>query len=292
MIKTKSRIAKTLRALFGAALLSYPATFIGMETKAQEQLPTVMSLDYCADQYVLSLAQRNQIIALSDAAEDQFSYHRARAKGIQKNGSSIAEVVIYAPDIVVQTYSNAPRMGEITKRAGIKLISTTYGRDIEIMFKNMNMIGSAIGQQEKAEAIIDEYKARLAKIKNSPQSNLTVSYLTPSGFTAGSGTFVDDIIKLSGFQTYASKKHYTGWLELPLEDMIIDPPDIIITSFFDSNMENQSRWSLSRHDHLLNMIQDIKTIHLPGALMACDGIFLIDAAEQIRSEAKKMGIIE
>lgn len=288
MLKTKSRTAKKLSALIGAALLS----FITTEATSQEQLPTVMSLDYCADQYVLSLAKRNQIIALSDAAEDQFAYHRDRAKGIPKNGSSIAEVVTYEPDIAVQTYPNAARMKEITKRAGIKLINTTYGRDIEIMFKNMNLIGDAIGRQEKAEAIIEEYKARLLNIKQSPQSNLTVSYLTPSGFTAGSGTFVDDIIKLSGFETYASKKHYAGWLELPLEDMIIDPPDIIITSFFDSNMDNQSRWSLSRHNHLLQMMRDIKTIHLPGALMACDGIFLIEAAEQIRAEAKEMGIIK
>jgi iron complex transport system substrate-binding protein len=288
MIKSKSRTAKTLSALVGAALLS----FFTMEVAAQEHLPTVMSLDYCADQYVLSLAKRDKIIALSDAAEDQFSYHRARAKGIPKSGSSIAEVVKYGPDIAVQTYSNAARMQEFTKRAGVKLISTTYGRDITTMFENMNMIGGAIGRQEIADTIINDYKARLEKIESGSQSKLTVTYLTPSGFTAGGGTFVDDIIKLSGFETYASKKNYRGWLELPLEDMIIDPPDIIITSFFDSNMENQSRWSLSRHDHILKMMQDIKTIHLPGALMACDGIFLIDAAEQIRAQAKEMGIIE
>lgn len=290
MKQLKGRIEHVNRSIFAAALFllfiyCWPAN-------AQVKLPTVMSLDYCADQYVLSLADRNQIIALSAAAEDLYSYHRERARGLPKSRSSIAEVVTAGPDIAVQTYSAAARMGEITEKAGVKLLSTTYGRDVDTMFTNVSLIANAIGQNEKAAALIQEYKVRLEQILNSPRSNLTIAYVTPSGFTAGADTFVDDIIGLSGFNTYASTRNYHGWLELPLEDMIIDPPDIIITSFFDSNMNSQSRWSLSRHNYLLKMMEDKPTIHLPGALMACDGLFLIEAAEQIRAKAAELGVIE
>lgn len=290
MKRLKGRTEYVSSSVFAAALL---LLFIYCRpANAQAKLPTVMSLDYCSDQYVLSLADRNQIIALSAAAEDIYSYHRERAKGLPKSRSSIAEVVAAGPDIAVQTYSAAARMGEITEKAGVQLLNTTYGRDADTMFTNLSMIAKAIGQNEKAATLIHEYKMRLEQILNNPGSNLTIAYVTPSGFTAGADTFVDDIIRLSGFKTYASTRNYHGWLELPLEDIIIDPPDIIITSFFDSNMDNQSRWSLSRHNYLLKMMEDKPTIHLPGALMACDGLFLIEAAEQIRAKAAELGIIK
>ncbi len=292
MNKTQGLQTKIKYIILAAALLFYEVLFLNSYAHAQNKLPTVMSLDYCSDQYVLSLADREQIIALSEAAEDLYSYHRERAKGIAKSGSTIAEVVMAKPDIAIQTYTAAARMGEITQRVGVKLLNTSYGRDVDTMFENMTIIAKTIGQQEKADKLISDYRKRLVNINNSAKSNLKVAYLTPGGFTAGAGTFVDDIIRLSGFETYASAHKYQGWLPLPLEDMIMDPPDVIITSFFDSNMTTQSRWSLGRHDHLLKMMNETPTIHLPGALMACDGLFLIEAAEQIRLRAKELGILQ
>lgn len=292
MNKSQGLQTKIKYIILATALLFYVFLFLNSSAHAQNKLPTVMSLDYCSDQYVLSLADREQIIALSEAAEDLYSYHRERAKGIAKSGSTIAEVVMAKPDIAIQTYTAAARMGEITQRVGVKLLNTNYGRDVDTMFENMAIIAQTIGQQGKADILISDYRKRLTNISNSAKSNLKVAYLTPGGFTAGAGTFVDDIIKLSGFDTYASAHNYQGWLPLPLEDMIMGPPDVIITSFYDSNMTNQSRWSLGRHDHLLNMMENIPTIHLPGALMACDGLFLIEAAEQIRAQARKLGILQ
>ena len=42
----------------------------------------IVSLDYCADQYVLGLVERSRILALSPDAGEDFSYLRAEAEGI------------------------------------------------------------------------------------------------------------------------------------------------------------------------------------------------------------------
>ena len=42
----------------------------------------IVSLDYCADQYVLKFADREDILALSPDAGKRFSYMRAAAEGI------------------------------------------------------------------------------------------------------------------------------------------------------------------------------------------------------------------
>jgi len=68
---------------------------------------------------------------------------------------------------------------------------------------------------------------------------------------------------------------------------LIDPPDLFIASFFDTSLATQSGWSIARHNRLYQMLQDIPTIYLPGRYLSCNGLFLVDAAERIRSAAIK-----
>ena len=44
----------------------------------------VVSLDYCSDQYVLKFVDAENIVALSQDAEEPFSYLREEARGIRK----------------------------------------------------------------------------------------------------------------------------------------------------------------------------------------------------------------
>ena len=44
--------------------------------------PRVMSLDQCADQYVLALSPREAIVGVSPRVDDRDSYLRARAAGL------------------------------------------------------------------------------------------------------------------------------------------------------------------------------------------------------------------
>lgn len=253
--------------------------------------PSVISLDYCADQFVLLLSDREQITAVSKAAEDVYSFYRERAKGIAKTDSTIEEVIMLNPDLAVQTYSSAAHMGEMTTRSDVSLVATMYGSDPETVYKNIAMVGKALEQGERANEFNYNYKRRLAALKNKPKSEIRLAYITPSGITAGNGTSVDDIIKLSGFENYTTKYGYNSWLSLPLENLIMDPPDAFITSFFERDAVTQSRWSLSRHDFLFQMMESIPTISIPSTYMSCNGLFHVDAAELVRQEAHTLELI-
>ncbi|MDG1708036.1 MAG: ABC transporter substrate-binding protein [Emcibacteraceae bacterium] len=258
---------------------------------ADAEKPKIVSLDYCSDQFVLYLADKEQILALSKASEDIISYYRDRAKGIPKTNSSIEEVIMLKPEVAVQTYNAATHMGEMTKRTGISLISTYYGSDPETVYKNIMMVGKAVDQKERALEFNQNYKKRLEAIKNVPRSTLKVAYITPSGTIAGVGTSVDDIIKLAGFTSYAEVKGFNGWLSLPVENLVMDPPDIFITGYFEEGAVTQSNWSLSRHDYLFEMMEKIPTINIPSSMMSCNGLFIVNAAERIRDDVIKVGLI-
>ena len=280
MIKRSHKLLKLIGvASLGMAVMSFPSY------SADEKLPNIVSLDYCADQFVLLLSYREQITAVSKAAEDVYSFYREKARGLAKTNSSIEEVIMLKPDVAIQTYSSATHMGAMTERSNVLLVATLFGSDPETVYKNIKMVGDAINQVERANEFNENYKKRLEALQANKSNKIRLAYVTPSGVTAGMGTSVDEIIKLSGFENYTAAIGYTGWVNLPLENLIMDPPDAFITSFFDRDAVTQSRWSLSRHDFLFKMMDTIPTINLPSTHMSCNGLFHVDAAELIRKEA-------
>ncbi|MEZ5998409.1 MAG: hypothetical protein R3B98_06925 [Hyphomonas sp.] len=76
---------------------------------ALAEKPRVVSLDYCADQFVLGLADREQILAVSKDAEKPFSHLRDRAAGLPKVRAAAEDVVALKPDIVVRSWGGDAR---------------------------------------------------------------------------------------------------------------------------------------------------------------------------------------
>lgn len=257
---------------------------------AAPSLPKIVSLDYCADQYVLSLAGRDQILALSKEAHDIHSFYRDRAQGLATTGNSAEEILSLSPDLVVRTWGGNTIL-PILHRGKIDHVSAVYGSDLETVYKNMRLIGAKMAQDQKAQSHIIQAKTRAHRLKTAPKTSLKALYLTPGGITAGQQTFVDNIIRMAGFEPLAESMKIIGWQNLPLEQMMLDPPDLIIGSFFDLPTA-QSPWSLSRHGRIAKMMQDIPTILLPGRYLACNGLFALDAAEYIRERAAILGLIK
>jgi len=278
--------------------------------------PKIISLDYCADQYVLAMADADQIMALSMAAGSDYSFFKDRAAGLPKFHATVDEVLYLRPDVAVQSWQTHVRMPELTRRGGTRLFETYYGSDSDIIIKNITRAGQYFAQEARAEDFINDYQNRLEDLHALPKLNLRAAYITPAGYTAGSGTFVDKAIQLAGFQSYAAARKITGWQSLPMEDLLIDPPDILIVSFFDTSLkaqpgqktpdqkisiqktpgqkvsgQNMSGWSLSRHGLLYQMMDNIPSIVLPGRYVSCHGLFMVDAAERLRSELVKKGLI-
>ncbi|HXV73107.1 MAG TPA: ABC transporter substrate-binding protein, partial [Sphingomonadales bacterium] len=65
--------------------------------------PRVVSLDSCADQLVLALADDAQIVALSPDARGAFSYFGERAAKFPRHREEADEILLLHPDIVITT---------------------------------------------------------------------------------------------------------------------------------------------------------------------------------------------
>lgn len=267
-------------------LLSAAACLLTSFSHAQAR-PKAVSLDYCADQFMLALADRDQIMAVSPAAVQEHSFYRDRAKGLPLFRATSEDVLHRNPDMVIRNWGGFDML-PLLARANIPVFSAEYGAGSEVLYQNMRRIGLALDQSERAEQMIRDHQRRLSDLKkrvaDTPVRKLRAAYLAPGGITAGENTFVNNIIKLAGLASMSEEQGLTGWQPLPLETLVQNPPDIIITSFFNQKNIHVSNWSLSRHERISHMINTIPTIIVPGRYLSCNGIFSVAAAEYIHDK--------
>ena len=96
-----------------------------------DTVPTrVVSLDYCADQFVLKMLPRTRILAVSPDAGKHFSYMRASAGGIRTVRPVAEDVLTIEPDLIVRSYGGGTYAAMFFERAGIPVLQIPFAFDI------------------------------------------------------------------------------------------------------------------------------------------------------------------
>ncbi len=289
-----------ISSFVGGASFNFPSSVAyGQEVVAREIIvdgsptsapPTLASMDYCADQYILALADKNQILALSKEATSVYSLFRGRAVGIPQLRGSSEDMLALSPDVVVRQWKGSPAVDRLFQRAGIKIIAIPFAGSPQAALDGLIAFGDQIGKGKQARTYAANRRAMRQRLATLPASGLKALYVTPSGYTAGGGTSVDSIIKSAGLDTMASDYDLQGWHPLPMESIIRTAPDVIITSFFDLPRP-ASRWPLAQNPITRDLLAGLPVIDLPASHLSCNGLFDIDAAQFIREKARQMGLL-
>ena len=240
----------------------------------------IVSLDYCADQYVLGLAERSRILALSPDAGEPFSYLRAAAAGVPVVRPRAEDVLALRPDLVVRSYGGGPRAQAFFERSGVPVLQIDYASDIAAVRATIRNAAAGLGVPARGEALITDMDARLGRAR--ARGSLTrVLYLTPSGVSAGTGTFVHHLIEAAGLGNFDDRR---GWRSIPLERLAYEAPDVYaIASFGATNHENA--WTPFRHPVATERVAAGPVLRIDGATTACGGWFLADAVEALAAGA-------
>ena len=240
----------------------------------------MVSLDYCADQFVLGLADRERILALSPDAGKDFSYLRAEAAGLPTVRPRSEEVLALEPDLVVRNYGGGPRAAAFFERAGVPVLQIDYTPDIEAVRDRIRQAAAVLEVRDRGEALIAEMDARLARAR-AAAPNADTLYLAPSGVAAGSGTFVDHLIAAAGLDNFSDE---IGWRSIPLERLAYETSDVYAVPVFENTNHNMV-WTPFRHPVAVRRVQAGPTVSIDGATTSCGAWFLADAVEALAAAA-------
>jgi len=238
----------------------------------------IVSLDYCADQYVLKFADREDILALSPDAGKRFSYMRAAAEGIPTVRPRTADVLALQPDLVVRTYGGGHDIADFMKEPGVPVVQIGFPQSIAEVRDEVLRVGTELGKPDEAEKLVGDMDRRLKALAERSGPQREVLYMTPAGVTAGEGTLVHELFVAAGLRNFQDRP---GWNPLPLERLAYDRPDLIAAAFFESQTNHVDNWSAARHPVAQAQLLELPVVPLEGAWTSCGGWFLIDAVEAL-----------
>lgn len=256
------------------------------EASEAERPSRIVSLDFCADQYLLKFADPEQILAVSPDAVRDFSFMREEAAGVPTVRPLAEDVILLKPDLVVRSYGGGPNAGAFFERAGIPVLqvgwaSSIHGDDISSIPKITRDVAAGLGHGDRGEALVQSYQARLAQIQASASDRSTL-YMTPSGVTSGGNSMIHEAMVAAGLRNFADRQ---GWHSLPLERLAYERPDLITAAFFGVRTNHQHGWSAARHPVAKRELSEADMIKLDSAWLSCGGWYVIEAIEALAEGA-------
>ncbi len=266
-----------LIALIGALVLAACDGHQSVTGTGPERPMRIVSLDYCADQYVLKFVSRDRILAVSPDANSKFSYMRDRAHAIATVRPRVENVLALKPDLIIRSYGGGPNAQAMYERAGIPVLNIGYVDNLDDIPNVTRTVAAGLGAPELGNAVIAEFQTRLAAIPAS-ETPLPTLYMTPSGVTSGPDTLIHEMLIAAGLANYQTRP---GWRSLPLEELAYTSPDLIAAAFFNEQPETVGAWSSMRHPVARRQLKQNSAISLNGAWTSCGAWFLIDAIEAL-----------
>lgn len=244
--------------------------------------PRVMSLDSCADQYVLALAPRDSIVGLSHRAISRDSYMRRDAAGLPRLRATFESLVAAKPEVVVRLWGGDARLSKALEKKGVTTVALDDAADFDGVRANVRKVAAALDRKVQGEALIASMDAKLARAAGAGKGRSAL-YLTPGGFTAGSGTLVDAMMKGAGYAN-ATKDPY--FAPVSLEQLVMKPPAAVVLGLFDMVWAGGSRWGPGRHVALQKAVKAKTVASLPGSLVGCPGWFAADGSLALAEAAR------
>ncbi len=259
-----------MRWFFGACVLLFASS-------AEARPLRVVSLDYCADQYVLALADRAQIAALSRGARRDDSYYRARAIGLREIRPTLEEVLPLRPDLIVRNWGGPWDAERVYARFHVPVLQVGDVATFAAARADLLHAANAMGQTARGETLARDLDLRLVRlVANAPRERPGVIYVSSGGAVAGSGVMMDAVISAAGGRNASLAQ---SWNVLPLESFVAAPPAFVATGFLDTGRTQMNAWSPSRHPVFQRMLARAHRVDLPAPAISCQAWTAIDAAE-------------
>lgn len=284
--------ARLVPVLFLLAYLVSPAAAITVTDDAG----TVVSFKATPER-IVSLAPSNTEILAALGLLDRLAGvtdvcdYPPEVKNIPRIGgySSISteKVAAARPDLVVASDITPQETVNRLRELGLSVVVVSP-HTIADMIRDIGMIGTLTGAEDRAEDLAGNLSARLAAIaaEGTGSRRPAIAHVVWNDplYVSGSDTLQDDVIgRAGGINAFAGK---AGWGTVTLEEFLMKNPDIIVVSG-GGGMDNGSRdviledFMENPHYASLSAVKNHRVYAVDADVISRAGPRIVDAAEQV-----------
>lgn len=272
-IRTFLRWSVILAAAHGA-LLSGPA--------ATAEPRRVVSINLCTDQLLLVLADREQIASISFLGADPSVSNTADlGAGLPTNRGLAEEVLGAKPDLVLAGAETTQSTTALIRALGYRVETFAMANTVAEASAQIHRLAALLGKPGRGNALAARLDAATAAARAAvgPDRAPRVLLYSGRGFTSGRGTLVDDLFATIGVRNAAAARG-AGYFTMPLEQIVADPPDLLIVGEDYADAPSLALEFL-RHPALLQADFGDRRVAVPTSLWTCAGPWLGEAAARI-----------
>lgn len=223
------RAFRILACAIGAASLGLSGP-VASASAAERAVPQrIMSLDLCTDLILLQLAPKSRITSVTFLAHDGVQeLFPGLDRGVAVNRGSGEDVVRDRPDMVLDSELASPFIRTLAGKVGAKVVTVKDANNFPDIRDVVRQIGQAVGEPERAEALIRRMDAELADLSAHPPSR-PVRVVAWSGGSAvpGQGTLTNSIIKAAGGTNIAARPG-ASVSSFGVEELLAERPDLLL----------------------------------------------------------------
>ncbi|MET0429811.1 MAG: ABC transporter substrate-binding protein [Microvirga sp.] len=254
----------------------------------------IVSLNLCADQMLLALADRDQIGSLSPLAADPgLSYLAGRVGALPVNGGKGEAILFGGADLVLTGTFGQQARTALLRRQGLAVVALDPWRSLADGRRQVRMLAARLGHPERGEALVGAIDDALARSRDivpevAPRPVSVLTYYR-RGYVPASESLTGELLRHMGFRLHQEDLSLSRGGLARLEAIVMNPPDfLLLDEAAERAVDNGS--ALLVHPALAAAVPPGRRLSIPGNLTICGGPSLpaaIDAlAREIRAKVR------
>ncbi|SDG58945.1 ABC transporter substrate-binding protein [Sulfitobacter delicatus] len=197
---------------------------------AQDVPRRVVSMNLCTDQLAMLLADKGQLISVSDLAHDpRSSAMVAEAAAYPVNNGLAEEIYLMQPDLVLAGRYSQLATVDMLRRLGIRVEQFDPATSLDQVTERMTRMGALLGREDIAADQITRFDQRLASFRDGIAPRPRAALYFANGYTSGDQTLAGDILTAAGLINIAAELGLVSGGVIPLETLAMAEPDTVVT---------------------------------------------------------------
>jgi iron complex transport system substrate-binding protein len=268
------------RSLAGLGLVA-AVLWLGAMTAAAAPPQRIVSLDLCTDQLLVELVPRERIAAVTFlAADPAVSAIPEKARGIPITHGAAEDVLRYDPDLVLAGPFGVSATVSLLRRLGRNVVVVEQPQDLAGVDVAVHAVAAAVGAEAEGEAMIADFRQRLARLPPVEGSPRTAVIYQIGGAVSGPGSLADAVLSAAGFRNMSESYRLTRGGQVPLESLVAHPPGLIVLASHVDEYRTAVADNL-RHPALRRLRERAPSLELPWRHWLCGTPHIADAIERL-----------
>ncbi len=213
---------------------------LGREVTITKQPERIISMAPANTEILFALGLGEKVVGITNVCN-----YPAQAQEKEKIGDydnpNLEKIIELEPDLILASHGNPIELIDQLERLNYTVVGLEPN-DIDDIVSSVSMVGSVTGNIKEAARLTEEMRKRIeavlaetsSLVENNRPRVLYVVWYKPL-WTAGSGTFIDELIQKAGGINIAGD--IPGWPQINLETVIEKNPQIIIIGYSEDQPE-------------------------------------------------------